>query len=90
VGEDGSMSPEAKLSWMIAAIAVAMFVLIMAWLYTALEKSGSLVKDAHHHTPYPNSLSHRRPVSESWRGFGEGGISKLPALAPSPWASASP
>jgi hypothetical protein len=44
------MSPEAKLSWMIAAIAVAMFVLIMAWLYTAVEKSASLDKDAHHHT----------------------------------------
>jgi hypothetical protein len=51
MGEDGSMSPEAKLSWMIAVIAVAMFVLIMAWLFTGVEKSGSLVKDAHHHTP---------------------------------------
>jgi amino acid transporter len=45
------MSPEAKLSWVIAGIAVALFVLIMAWLFTAVEKSGSLVKDAHHHTP---------------------------------------
>jgi hypothetical protein len=43
-GEVGSMSPEAKLSWMVTAIAVAMFVLIMAWLFTAVEKSGSLVK----------------------------------------------
>jgi hypothetical protein len=50
-GKDGSMSPEAKLSWMIAGIGVALFVLIMAWLFTAVEKNGSLVKDAHHHTP---------------------------------------
>jgi hypothetical protein len=75
------MSPEAKLSWMIAVIAVAMFVLIMAWLFTGVEKSGSLVKDAHHHTPCPNSLSHRRPVSESWRGFGEGGPTVASVLA---------
>jgi hypothetical protein len=45
------MSPEAKLSWMIAAIAVALYVLIMAWLYTALEKSGPRVKDVPRHTP---------------------------------------
>ena len=44
------MSPEAKLSWMIAGIAVALFVLIMAWLFTAVEKSASLVKDVHHRT----------------------------------------
>ena len=50
-GEDGSMSPEAKLSWMIAVIAVPLYVLIMAWLYTALEKSGFLVKDVPRHTP---------------------------------------
>jgi hypothetical protein len=48
-GELGSMSPEAKLSWMIAAIADALFALIMAWLFTAVEKSASLVKD-HHRT----------------------------------------
>jgi hypothetical protein len=48
-GEDDSMSPEAKLSWMIAAIAVALYMLIMAWLYTALEKSGPLVNRTESH-----------------------------------------
>jgi hypothetical protein len=61
LGEDGSMSPEAKLSWMIAAIAVAMYVLIMAWLFTAVEKSGSWSRRA------PPHVGNDPPISPAAR-----------------------